>query len=168
MLIPGWSGGLEPDELAYVQERLKALPEIRRLWGFTVSRITEAGLLRVAEWGKPGDPSHNRRLVVLNPKRRGIRAGDPLTILRAALPGGMIAKEDLGPCIYDWETDLAVAKEFWDSLRRGADNPVSAEGGPQGHSEPDDGKTTPSAYLGKGTCVDATPPPEVNTTLTMF
>ena len=123
VLIPGWAGGLEPDEIVFVHRELKNNPAVQKLWGFTVNRITKAGILRVSEWGKPSDASHNRRLVTVNPTRRGIRAGNAFDILQAVLPTGYLTKEDIESSVYEWEKTPSSRAEFWESLRRNSIKP---------------------------------------------
>ena len=129
-LVPGWSGGLEEDDLPHVLEELRRNPQLKRLWGFTGNRVTEAGVRRVSEWGKPGDPSFNRKLVTMNPRRRNIRAGDPLSILQAILPDpNMITKQDMLDSAYDWEDTPQTIKTFFTYLQQGRQwPPVAGDG----------------------------------------
>ena len=48
LLTPGWGGELTPDELVYIKSRLKESPELRRRWGFTTTRISDAMIRKVA------------------------------------------------------------------------------------------------------------------------
>lgn len=64
LLIPGWAGHLDPDELLFIMERLEQDPDLRKWWGQKPSwrRVPEEAVLRVALNGDEADQSHNRRL----------------------------------------------------------------------------------------------------------
>jgi hypothetical protein len=48
ILAPGWAGDLSPEELAYIKRTLKRNPELRRLWGFRTTRISDDAIRKVA------------------------------------------------------------------------------------------------------------------------
>ena len=64
LLEPGWGGNLDDDELAYIQERLKADPDLSYWWGFRPGQKTrpEAAIRRVAMDGDPDHRQSNRKL----------------------------------------------------------------------------------------------------------
>ena len=136
-LVPGWSGGLGDDEILIVLAQLRSNPQLKRLWGFTGRVVTEAGVQRVAEWGKPGDPSFNRRLVTLNPSRRNVRAGDPISILQGILPDkDLLSKQDMLDSAYDWEATPQTIKTFFTYLQQGREWPPVAEYGARTRADP--------------------------------
>ncbi len=64
LLEPGWAGGLEDDELAFIVEHLKEDEKLRLWWGMRPSwkRIPEEAVKRVAMAGSEEDQAHNRNL----------------------------------------------------------------------------------------------------------
>ncbi len=67
LLEPGWGGTLDDDELAYIQEHLKANAALAAWWGFRpkAKRRPLDVIKKVAEHGDADDRSHNRRLARL-------------------------------------------------------------------------------------------------------
>ncbi len=71
LLEPGWAGQLDDEELAYVQEKLKADDNLSSWWGFRPgqkSRPAEA-IRRVAMDGSPAERTHNVRLARVRAER---------------------------------------------------------------------------------------------------
>jgi hypothetical protein len=64
LLIPGWGGHLDPDELAYIVEHLERDAALRLWWGMKASwrRIPEQAVMRIALEGSEDDQALNRRL----------------------------------------------------------------------------------------------------------
>jgi len=71
LLIPGWGGHLDPDELVYIIEHLVKDPDLRKWWGMKPSwrRIPEEAVGRLALEGSEDDQAHNRRLA--RPRQHG-------------------------------------------------------------------------------------------------
>jgi hypothetical protein len=64
LLIPGWGGRLEPEELAFIVDHLVKDSDLRRWWGMKPSwkRIPEDAVQRLALEGSEEDQALNRRL----------------------------------------------------------------------------------------------------------
>jgi hypothetical protein len=74
LLIPGWGGPLDHDELSYITEHLKDDAALRLWWGMKPSwrRIPQEIVKRVAMEGDPDDQAHNRRLA--RPRKQSLAA----------------------------------------------------------------------------------------------
>jgi hypothetical protein len=64
LLIPGYAGHLEPEELVYILDHLARDPALAAWWGIPRRwrRIPEEVIKRVALSGSEGDQAKNRRL----------------------------------------------------------------------------------------------------------
>jgi hypothetical protein len=64
LLIPGWGGHLDDDDLAYIVEHLEGDSDLRKWWGMKPSwkRVPEETVRRIALEGDEDDQSLNRRL----------------------------------------------------------------------------------------------------------
>ena len=53
LLVPGWPGELDPNELAHIKSQLMKSPRLRKRWGFRPSakRISEKRIREVARNG---------------------------------------------------------------------------------------------------------------------
>ena len=53
LLVPGWAGDLDPDELTYLKSQLRRSSSLRRRWGFRPSakRLSEGRIRAVARNG---------------------------------------------------------------------------------------------------------------------
>jgi hypothetical protein len=64
LLIPGWGGALDDDELAFILTHLKADEKLRLWWGIPPrwKSIPLEVVKRIALTGSDDDQAHNRRL----------------------------------------------------------------------------------------------------------
>jgi hypothetical protein len=64
LLEPGYAGSLADDELVYIQEKLKADPDLAFWWGWRPGQKSrsEAAIRRVAAWGDPDCRATNVKL----------------------------------------------------------------------------------------------------------
>jgi hypothetical protein len=71
LLIPGWGGHLDDDELDYIVGHLVKDPDLRKWWGMKPSwkRIPEEAVRRLAAEGSEDDQALNRRLA--RPRQQG-------------------------------------------------------------------------------------------------
>ncbi len=67
LLIPGWAGSLDSDEVSYIQEKLKADAMLSYWWGFRPGQRTRSvsAIERVAWAGSPEVRSENVKLTRL-------------------------------------------------------------------------------------------------------
>jgi hypothetical protein len=74
LLIPGWGGHLDEDELAFIVEHLKNDAALRLWWGMKPSwkRVPEEVVRRLAMEGSEDNQSLNRRLA--RPRRQSLAA----------------------------------------------------------------------------------------------
>jgi hypothetical protein len=64
LLEPGYAGSLDDDELAYIQEKLRANPDLAFWWGWRPGQKSraEAAIRRVAMYGDPDCRATNIKL----------------------------------------------------------------------------------------------------------
>ena len=74
LVLPGWAGHLDPDELEIVEEELLSDKVLAFRWGFRPSakRRAEEAIHQVAMHGTPDRGTHNLKLV------RGATSGSPV------------------------------------------------------------------------------------------
>jgi hypothetical protein len=70
LLEPGYAGSLDDDELAYIQGKLKADPDLAYWWGWRPGQKSraEAAIRRVAMYGDPDCRAANIKLARSRPK----------------------------------------------------------------------------------------------------
>lgn len=71
LLEPGWTGQLDDDELAFVQEKLRNDDALSAWWGFRpgAKRRAVEAIRRVARDGDPDNQTFNRGLARMKPER---------------------------------------------------------------------------------------------------
>jgi len=63
LLMPGWAGSLDDDELIYILNEVRRLPSLAKKWGFkTTQRITPESVRRVALYGDADNLAQNRQV----------------------------------------------------------------------------------------------------------
>jgi hypothetical protein len=64
LLEPGWAGSLDPDEVSYIQEKLKADPMLAYWWGYRPGQRSRpvSAIEKVAMYGSPEVRSENVKL----------------------------------------------------------------------------------------------------------
>jgi hypothetical protein len=70
LLEPGFAGSLDDDELVYIQEKLKANPDLAYWWGWRPGQKSraEAAIRRVAMYGDSDYRAANIKLARSRPK----------------------------------------------------------------------------------------------------
>ena len=63
LLMPGWAGLLEDDELTFVLEEVRRLPSLAKRWGFKPTQaVTPEAVRRVAMYGDCENVARNRQV----------------------------------------------------------------------------------------------------------
>jgi hypothetical protein len=64
LLVPGWGGYLDDEELSYIQRKLQADPALAFAWGYRPGQKTrsESSIRRVAMYGDPDCRATNIKL----------------------------------------------------------------------------------------------------------